>query len=186
MVCPDVSRFSAYAENLLTRCIEPAGASPVRVGAGAPGSRVQRRGEILGAKRTVESLCKEGAKVRAVTIRSEACSLVRSSAERRMGEPSSSWQSEGKRQRGKTGGRVGAPRGTGHGTERRLDAKQERPSSVARRQGRALAYKATPKRLRCREGVRGARSTCEGVQDNALEGRSPALVVRAAEVSARA
>jgi hypothetical protein len=37
-----------------------------------------------------------------------------------------------------------------------------------------------------REGVRGARSTGEGVQQNAPEGRSPALVERAMEVSARA
>src|SRR3954468_3446821 len=29
---------------------------------------------------------------------------------------------------------------------------------------------------RSREGVRGVRSTCEGVQQNALEGRSPALI----------
>jgi hypothetical protein len=186
MVCPDVSRLLANAKSLLTRYIEPAGGSPVRVSAGAPGSRVQRRGEIPGAKRTVESLCKEGAKVRAVTIRSEACSLVRLSAERRTGEPSPSCQGEGQGQREKTGGRAGAPRGTGHGTERRLDVKQERPSSAARRWGKAATYKATPKRSRSREGVRGARSTCEGVQHNALEGRSPALVERAAEVSARA
>jgi hypothetical protein len=103
-----------------------------------------------------------------------------------MGEPSSSCQSEGQGQREKTGGRAGAPRGRGHGTERRLDVKQERPSSVARRQGRAGTYKATPKRSWCREGVRGARSTREGVQQNALEGRGPALVERVAEVSARA
>jgi hypothetical protein len=186
MVCPDVSRLLAYAKSLLIRYIEPAGASPVRVSAGAPGSRVQRRGEIPDAKRIVESLCKEGAKVRAVTIRSEACSLDRLSAERRTGEPSSSCQSEGEGQRGKAGGRAGAPRGRGHGTERRLDVKQERPSSAARRWGKTATYKATPKRPWRREGVRGARSTWEGVQHNALEGRSPALVERAAEVSARA
>jgi hypothetical protein len=43
-----------------------------------------------------------------------------------------------------------------------------------------------PKWSWCREGVRGARSTGEGVQQNAPEGRSPALVERAMEVSARA
>ncbi len=185
-VCPDVSRFPASAESLLICCIEPTGESPVRVSAGAPGSRVQRRGEIVVAERTVESLCKEGAKVRAVTIRSEACSLDRLSAERRKGGPSPSCQGEGERQRGKTGGRVGAPRGTGHGTERRLDAEQERPSLAARRPGRAGTYKATPKWSWRREGVRGARSTREGVEQKALEGRSPALVERAEEVSARA
>jgi hypothetical protein len=182
MVRPEVS-----GEVPRTCCIEPAGESPVRVSAGAPGSRVQReRRETSGAERTVESLCKEGATFRAVTIRSEACSLVRLSAERRTGGSSRSCHGEGQGQRGKTGGRVGAPRGTGHGTERRLDAEQERPSSAARSQGKAGTYKATPKGTWCREGVRGARSTGEGVKHNALEGRGPALVARATEVSARA
>jgi hypothetical protein len=120
----------------LTSCIEPAGESPVRVSAGAPGSRVQRRGETLGAERTVESLFREGAKVRAVIIRSEACSLDRVSAERRRGGPSRSFRGEGDGQRGKTGGCAGTPRGIGHGTDRRLDAEQERPSSTAQRWGR--------------------------------------------------
>ena len=153
MVCPDVSTFSALAENVLKRCIEPTGGSPVRVSAGAPGSRVQRGEEILSAERIVESLTKEGAKVRAVTIKSEACSLDRLSAERRKGGPRPSCQGEGERQRGKTGGRAGTPRGIGHGTERRLDAEQERPSSAARRQGRAGTYKAMPKWSWCREMV---------------------------------
>lgn len=117
----------------LTSCIEPAGESPAGVSAGAPRSRVQRHGESRGAERTVKGLPREEAKDRAVTIRSEACSLVRSSAERRKGEPSGSCHREGHGQRGKTGGRTGAPRGKGHGTERRLDAEQERPSSAARR-----------------------------------------------------
>jgi hypothetical protein len=129
MVRPEVSGGP------FTSCIEPAGESPVGVSAGAPRSRVQRRGETHDAERTVESLSREGAKVRAVTIRSEACSLDRFSAERRKGEPSRSCHGEGDGQRGKTGGRAGAPRGIGHGTERRLDAEQERPSSTARRLG---------------------------------------------------
>jgi len=126
-VRPEVSGGS------LASCIEPAGESPVGVSAGAPRSRVQRHDESRGAERTVKGLPREGAKVRAVTIRSEACSLVRLSAERRTGEPSGSCHREGQGQRGKAGGRVGAPRGIGHGTERRLDVEQERPSSTARR-----------------------------------------------------
>jgi hypothetical protein len=187
MVRPDEMAGAEGSARTISSCIEPAGESPVRVSAGAPGSRVQRvRGEIPGAERTVESLYKEGAKVRAVTIRSEACSLVRLSAERRMGEPSGSCRREGHGQREKTGGPAGTPRGTGHGTERRLDAEQERPSSAARCRGRAGTYKATPKGTWRREGVRGARSTDEGVQHKTLEGRGPALVARATEVSARA
>lgn len=137
MVRPEETAGAAKAAKTVTSCIEPAGESPVGVSAGAPRSRVQRvRGEIPGAERTVESLEKEGAKDRAVTIRSEACSLVRLSAERRTGEPSGSCRREGQGQREKTGGLAGAPRGIGRGTERRLDAEQERPSSTAQRLGK--------------------------------------------------
>ena len=136
MVRPDETVGAAKTVTSVSSCIEPAGESPAGVSAGAPRSRVQRRGETPGAERTVESLSREGAKDRAVTIRSEACSLVRLSAERRMGEPSGSCRREGHGQREKTGGRAGTPRGIGHGTERRLDAEQERPSSTARRPGK--------------------------------------------------
>jgi hypothetical protein len=136
MVRPDEAAGAAKAAKTVSSCIEPAGESPVGVSAGAPRSRVQRvRGEILGAERTVESLREEGANERAVTIRSEACSLDKSSAERRTGGPSQSCQGEGQGQRGKTGGRAGTPRGREHGTYVRLDAEQERPSSTARRLG---------------------------------------------------
>ena len=136
MVRPDETAGAVKAAKTVSSCIEPAGESPAGVSAGAPRSRVQReRGEIPGAERTVESLSREGAKDRAVTIRSEACSLVIVSAERRKGEPSGSCRREGQGQRGKTGGRAGTPRGIGHGTERRLDAEQERPSSTALRRG---------------------------------------------------
>jgi hypothetical protein len=40
----------------LGSCVRPAGESPVRVSAGAPGSRPRFRGEICGAERGVESL----------------------------------------------------------------------------------------------------------------------------------
>lgn len=135
MVRPEEVGSLARAKFPPSSCIEPAGESPVGVSAGAPRSRVQRDGETGDAERTVKSLLREGAKDRAVTIRSEACSLDRFSAERRTGEPSESCHREGQGQRGKTGGRVGASRGIGHGTVGRLDAEQERPSSTARRPG---------------------------------------------------
>jgi hypothetical protein len=166
-------------------CIEPAGESPVRVSAEAPGSRARLRGEICVAKRAVESLRWEGARKRAATS-SEACSLVRSSAERRMRGPSRSCHGEGNRQRPGIGEAAAGPlRGMERGTFSRFEAEQERPSSAAPRRGRDPAYKARPKWTGSREGVRGARSTGEG-GEKPLEGRSPALVTRAAEVSARA
>ena len=51
--------------------------------------------------------------------------------------------------------------------------------------GEDRAYKEKSEIVRSREGVRGARST-EEVVDNTMEGRGPALVKRAVEVSARA
>ena len=59
----------------LASCVRPAGESPVRVSAGAPGSRPQSRGEIPAAERGVESLIGakaswEGASARAATAAS--------------------------------------------------------------------------------------------------------------------
>jgi hypothetical protein len=65
--------------------IRPAGVSPVPVGAGAPGSRPQSLGEILAAKRGVESLPGGSKRV------GWDCSLVRST----IGEPSRSFHGEG-------------------------------------------------------------------------------------------
>ena len=69
----------------LASWIRPAGASPVRVSAGAPGSRPQSRGEIPAAERGVESLF--GGSKRA----GWDCSLVTGTA----GEPSRSCHGEG-------------------------------------------------------------------------------------------
>ena len=66
-------------------CVRPAGGSPVRVSAGAPGSRPQSRGEIPAAERGVESLF--GGSKRA----GWDCSLVRET----IGEPSRSCHGEG-------------------------------------------------------------------------------------------
>ena len=156
MVRPDETAGAARAARTVSSCIEPAGVSPVGVSAGAPRSRVQRRGEILGAERTVKSLSKEGAKDRAVTIRSEACSHDRISAERRTGGPSRSCHGEGDGERGKTGGHAGTPRGRGDGTGRRLDAEQERPSLAARRLGKARP-------IRQRRSGRAAERESEGL-----------------------
>jgi hypothetical protein len=74
------------------------GGSPVRVSAGAPGSRLPSEGEI----RLYEAECQKPLKEReanqrAATI-SERHSLVKLSAERRLGGPSRSYHGEGNRQ----------------------------------------------------------------------------------------
>lgn len=161
-----------------------AGESPVRVSAGAPGSRLQPSCEITASKRSVESPRERGATKRAATSR-QACSLVRLSAERRTEGSSRSCRGEDNRQRRETGAAAGPSRGMERSTLREIGPEQERPSSVARRPSKRPAYKAEPKSLGSREGVRGARSTGEG-GDKPLEGRGPALVARATGVSAGA
>jgi hypothetical protein len=75
-----------------------AGGSPVRVSAGAPGSRLQAGGEI----RPYEAECQEPLKERGASKRAatsgEGCSLVKLSAERCLGGPSRSCHGEGNRQ----------------------------------------------------------------------------------------
>src|SRR6516164_8079344 len=80
------------------RRIVLAGASPVRVSAGAPGSRLQPSGEIrLGQAESQKPLKERGANRRAATI-SERNSLVKSSTERCLGGPSRSFHGKGNRQ----------------------------------------------------------------------------------------
>jgi len=169
-------------------CTELAGESPARVGTGAPGSRLQPTSEIPSAERSVESLRKGGATKRAATLR-QACSLVRVSAERRMGGPSRSCHGEGNRQRaesGRSNAAAGTPRGMERSTLRQLGAEQERPSLAAPRRGEASTYKANAEGVGRRQGVRGARSTDEGGVHKPPEGEGPALVARATGVSVRA
>src|ERR1700755_1285462 len=75
-----------------------AGASPVRVSAGAPGSRLQPGGEIRPSQAECQKPLREReANQRAATI-SERNSLVKLSAERCSGGPSRSCRGEGNRQ----------------------------------------------------------------------------------------
>ena len=69
----------------LGSCDRPAGESPVRVSAGAPGSRPRLEGEIPRAKRGVESLFGGSKRV------GWNCSLVKET----IGEPSRSFHGEG-------------------------------------------------------------------------------------------
>src|ERR1041384_3854724 len=90
-----------------------AGASPVRVSAEAPGSRLQPEGEIRPSRAECrEPLKKRGANRRAATI-SERNSLVKLSAERCLGGPSRSCHGEGNRQHSGFGANAGPPRGSG-------------------------------------------------------------------------
>src|SRR3990172_7910504 len=164
-------------------CVVPAGGSPVRVSAGAPGSRHQPAGEIPQVERCVESLEVGGSKVagrntvnaaasshyqpkgvregRAVHVTAKAMHSVLV-PERALGLP----------------GVWAAARFEGAVRNRRDPTR--RPAS-----GKDRTYKAGAEVVRSREGVRGVHSTDEG-GDKPPKGRDPASVRLVPGVGARA
>ena len=121
--------------------LDLAGASPVRVSAGAPGSRLQPGGEIRPCRAECQKPLKErGANRRAATI-SERNSLVKFSAERCLGGPSRSCHGEGNRQHSGPERVLDLPGVSGGGTLAQSSAEQERPSPAAM-SGKDRAYKA--------------------------------------------
>ena len=151
-------------------------ASLVRVSAGAPGSRPQPKTEMLAARAGRQKPVKEqGARKRAATL-SERCSLVKLSTERCLKGPSRSYHGEGNRQQSRPERLLDLSGVEGGGTFPEKSAEQERPY-LAAEPGKDRAYKAG------RQKARGARRESEGfivpvkaTQDNALEGRDPALI----------
>src|SRR6266536_31955 len=104
-----------------------AGARPVRVSAGAPGSRPQPRVEIPAARAgRHKPVQQQGANKRAATS-SERCSLDRLSAERCLGGPSRSCHGEGKRQQSGPERLLDLPGVAGGGTFGQKNVEQERP-----------------------------------------------------------
>ncbi len=132
-----------------------AGESPVRVSAGAPGSRLQPSEEICPSQAECRKPLKErGANQRAATT-GERCSLVISSAERRLRGPSRSCHGEGNRQHSGPERMLDLSGVSGGGTLGQSKAEQERPY-LAAKSGKDRAYKAG--RLKSR----GARRESEG------------------------
>jgi hypothetical protein len=118
-----------------------AGASPVRVSAGAPGSRLQPEGEIRPSRAECRKPLKErGAKQRAAT-KGERYSLVKLSAERCLGGPSHSCHGEGNRQHHGPEWMLDLLGVSGGGTLGQSNAEQERPY-LAALSGKDRAYKA--------------------------------------------
>jgi hypothetical protein len=131
-----------------------AGASPVRVSAEAPGSRLQPGGEIRPSRAECRKPLEErGASQRAATI-SERNSLVIFSAERCSGGPSRSCHGEGNRQHPGSERMLDLPGVAGGGTQVQNNAEQERPY-LAAKSGKDRAYKAG------RRKTRGARRESE-------------------------
>ena len=117
-----------------------AGASPVRVSAGAPGSRLQPSGEIRpGRAECRKPLKQRGANQRAATT-SEGCSLVKLSTERCLGGPSRSCHGEGNRQHSRPEWMLDLLGVSGGGTLGQSNAEQERPY-LAAKSGKDRGYK---------------------------------------------
>lgn len=131
------------------------GGSPVRVSAGAPGSRLQPGGEIRLSRAECRKPLKErGANQRAATI-SERNRLVRLSAERCLRGPSRSCRGEGNRQHFGPERVLDLSGVSGGGTLGKNKAEQER-SYLAAESGKDRGYKAGWLK------TRGARRKSEG------------------------
>jgi hypothetical protein len=118
-----------------------AGESPVRVSAGAPGSRLQPGGETRPSRAECRKPLKQrGTNQRAATT-SERNSLVKFSAERCLGGPSRSCHGEGNRQHSRPERVLDLPGVAGGGTLGQSSAEQERPY-LAAWSGKDRAYKA--------------------------------------------
>src|SRR4030042_6839498 len=164
-------------------CNTPSGGSPVRVSAGAPGSRHQASGEIPGAERCVESLeggGSEGAGRNTVNASASSDCQPKGVREGRAAHVTAKAMHNALDPERAVGlpGVWAAARYEG-GLRNRRDPTW-RPTSRKDR-----AYKAGAEVGRSREGVRGVRSTCEG-GEKPPEGRDPASVTLAVGVSARA
>ena len=132
--------------NMIVNMVRPerrdllAGERPVRVSAGAPGSRPQPKAEMLPARAGRQKSEVWRAKKRAATS-SERCSSVRLSAERCLGGPSRSCHGEGNRQQSGPERLLDLSGVWGGGTFRKKSAEQERPY-LAAESGKDRWYKA--------------------------------------------
>ena len=118
-----------------------AGGSPVRVSAGAPGSRLQPGGEILSSRAECQKPLKERGANRRAATNSERNSLVKLSTERCLRGPSRSCHGEGNRQHSGTERVLDLSGVSGGGTLGKSSAEQERPY-LAAKSGKDRAYKA--------------------------------------------
>jgi hypothetical protein len=186
MVRPEVrdgerAQASAAAR---TCCTDLAGESPVPVSAGAPGSRLRAVGEILPTQaERQQPLGREQPGRPQREVNAAAPSVL---------QPKGVWESRAahvtakathidlvpERSVGLPGVRAAA---CPDRSMRNWRGPTRQPTS-----GKDRAYKAGAESARSQEGVRGARSTWEAVQYNAVEGRGLTSVASGLGVSARA
>lgn len=164
-------------------CTRLAGESPVRVSAGAPGSRLQFQGVILGAtaERQEPRWWKQGSGPQSSQVNAAASSDSQPKGDRegRAAHVTAKAKDNVLLIRMDTG----PLRGICGGTPPQWCAEQERPYPTA---DEAETARIRPTEVaQSGEGVRGVRSTDEG-GEKPLEGRDPASVVRGFGVSVRA
>jgi len=165
-------------------CVVPTGESPVPVSAEAPASRVRQRAERPSAERTVKSPFYGEAKMRAAT-------LVNAEQASSDYQPKGVWECRAVHVAAKTMHSAFASDQAlvlpGVLAAARIEGSTRNTRDPTRRasSGGSRAYKAGAEIARCREGVRGARSTGDR-RDKRREGRRPALVSLVMKVSARA
>ena len=165
-------------------CTRLAGESPVRVSAGAPGSRLQLRGVILGvtAERQEPRRWEQGSGPQPSQVNAAASSDS---------QPKGVREGRAAHVTAKAIDNVllirvdtGPLRGICGGTLPQLCAEQERPYPTARK-AKTGSIRPKAEISQSREGVRGVRSTDEG-GEKPLEGRDSASVVTGFGVSVRA
>jgi hypothetical protein len=157
------------------RRVSLTGESPVRVSAGAPGSRPQSKEEIPKAERGVKSLeeREQGSGPQQAPVNAAA---------------SSDYQPKGVRE-GRAAHVTAKATDSSLGPERLLDLSgvgavarfqsatwNRRDPTWQPSQAKAGRIRRDAESARSQEGVRGVRSTGEGAHHNALEGRDPALI----------
>jgi len=165
-------------------CTALAGASPARVIAGEPGSRVQFRGESPEAERTVKSLnggSNEAGRNQLKAVQASSEHQPKGDWERRAGHVAAKADA----QRPVSPDRaLGLPGVLAAARFERVVWNTRDPSGQPTL-GKDRVHKARAESTRSRAGVRGAHGTGEG-GDKPLEGRGPALVAPVKQVSARA
>ncbi len=161
-----------------------AGASPVRVIAGEPGSRPQPAGVILLRQAGRQEPLQAGARKRAAT-------LVNATASSHF-QPKGAWEGRAAHVTAKATDSTPVPErvldlsGVWAAARLHRDSRNRRDPTWQPTSGKDPAYKGQTEIAGSQEGVRGARSTAEGSQHNLPEGRSPASVTPDLRVSARA
>jgi hypothetical protein len=178
-----VERIARVKSKAVRSCTSLAGESPVRIGAGASGSRVQSRGESIATERTVESLIGGSNEAGRNTVNAEQASSDY--------QPKGAWEGRAGHVAAKAMHSAFVPEqalgfsGVWAAACFEREVRNTRDPSRWPTSGKDRAYKAGAESAGSRAGVRGADSTVEGA-DKALEGSGPALVAPVAQVSARA